>query len=115
MLKTVDVVGLSYSDFGRSCEQHEVCGLVLEENDVVRLVPKVLKIGGVEEAAMAVYRLSNGTESCLVGFVARHQLYQVQAGMILQVVTIYSKSESAQDRRRAHRAGGMACCSIVSG
>jgi hypothetical protein len=31
---TVDIVGIEAGNRGRSCEEHDVCGLVLEENSV---------------------------------------------------------------------------------
>jgi hypothetical protein len=34
---TFDIVGIEAGNRGRSCEEHDVCGSILEENTVVRI------------------------------------------------------------------------------
>lgn len=111
---TVEIVGIERSHGGRSCEEHDVCGTVLQEDCVVR-IRRMQIIGqhGKEESALAVYWISDGIDRCHVGFLPRHLLKQWQQydGRIAQVVDLYRESESPAKRRKNARNYG--CCEAV--
>ncbi len=56
----VEIVGTLVGDRGHSCEEHEVCGSVLEEDMVVRLRKVQVLIEGQEETVIACYWVTNG-------------------------------------------------------
>ena len=111
---TVEIVGIGRSDRGRSCEEHDVCSTVLQEDSVVR-IRRVQIIGemGKEESALAVYWISDGIDRCRVGFLPRHLMkqWQVYDGRIAQVVEVYEGSERPTKRRKNTRNCG--CCEAV--
>ena len=72
----VEIVGINMHDRGRSCEEHDVCGSVLAEDSVVRFRKTQVVIDGKEEAAIAVYWVSDGIDRCRVGFLPKHQVKQ---------------------------------------
>ena len=99
---TVDIFGIARGDCGRSCEEHKVCGAVLQEDSVVRIRHKqIIGYNGKEESALAAYWISDGIDRCRVGFLPRHLLKSWQAynGRIAQVVDIYEGSESPTKKR----------------
>ena len=112
---TVEIVGIGRSDRGRSCEEHDVCGTVLQEDSVVRI--RHMQITGEmgnEESALAVYWISDGIDRCRVGFLPRHLVKQWQQydGRIAQVVVeLYQGSESPTKKRKNVRNCG--CCVAV--
>ena len=111
---TVEIVGIGRGDRGRSCEDHDVCGTVLQEDSVVR-IRHVQIIGdtGKEESALAVIWISDGIDRCCVGFLPRHLVKQWQEydGRIAQVVDLYQESESPTKQRKNVRNCG--CCEAV--
>ncbi|KAI2495446.1 hypothetical protein MHU86_19078 [Fragilaria crotonensis] len=111
---TVEIVGTGRSDRGRSCEEHDVCGTVLQEDSVVRIRHmQIIGDTGKEESALAVYWISDGIDRCRVGFLPRHLMkqWQLYDGRIAQVVDVYEGSESPTKRRKNVRNCG--CCEAV--
>ena len=49
---TFDVVGIRASSNGRSCENHECCGAVLEEDMVIRIREEQVMIDGKEQKVL---------------------------------------------------------------
>ena len=70
----VDIVGIESPDRGRSCEEHTVCGAVLELDTVVRFRAEQIDVDGEEQTALAVYWVTDGIDRCRVGFLRRHLL-----------------------------------------
>ena len=68
----VEIVGTLMGDRGRSCEEHAVCGSVLEEDMVVRLRKVQVLVDGCEETAIACIWVTDGVDRCRVGFLMRH-------------------------------------------
>ena len=67
--RPVEVVGIARGDCGRSCEEHDVCGTILQEDSVVRIRHvQITGEMGKEESALAVYWMCNGIDRCCVGF-----------------------------------------------
>jgi hypothetical protein len=111
---TVEIVGIGRSDCGRSCEEHDVCGTVLQEDSVVRIrYVQITGDMGKEKSALAVYWISDGIDHCRVGFLPRHLMKQWQKydGRIAQVVDVYEGSDSPTKRFKNVRNCG--CCEAV--
>ena len=68
----VEIVGIDRGDRGRSCEEHNVCGLVVEEDTLLRLHKEQIMVDGVEETAIACYWVTDGIDCCRIGFLKRH-------------------------------------------
>ena len=51
----IEIVGIEEGSRGRSCEEHAVCGSVVDEDVVVRLRKVQVLVDGREETAIAVY------------------------------------------------------------
>ena len=43
---TVEIVGIEQGDRGSSCEEHDMCGTVVEENTLLRLRKEQLLVNG---------------------------------------------------------------------
>ena len=70
----IDIIGIEEGSRGLSCEEHNFCGMVMEE-DVVVCLRKVQVLGdGKEETAIAVYWVTDGEERCHVGFLHHHMV-----------------------------------------
>ena len=106
---TVEIVGIARGDRGRSCEEYDVCGAVLQEDCVVWIWHvQIIGATGNEESALAAYWISNGIDCCSVGFLPRHLLKQWEEndGSIAQVVDIYKGSDSPAKKRKNVRNSG---------
>lgn len=110
---TVDIVGIEAGNRGRSCEEHNVCGSILEENAVVRIRHVQILVDGKEESALVAYWIADGIDRCRVGFLQRHLLkhWKEYDGMIAQIVDMYKDSESPTKRRKNYKNRG--CCQAV--
>ena len=73
---TVEIVGISMNDRGRSCEEHDVCGSVLTEDSIVRFRKTQVIIEGREQSAIAGYWVSDGIDRCRIGFLPKHLVKQ---------------------------------------
>ena len=62
----VEIVGTLMGDRGRSCEEHAVCGSVLEEEMVVRLRKVQVLVDGCEETAIACIWVTDGVDRKLL-------------------------------------------------
>ena len=89
---TVDIVGITAPDRGRSCEKHEVCGSLLVPDVLVcfRSVQVETDCAEKEETAIAVYHVSGGVDCCRVGFLQRHLLrykdeYDARLAQVIEV------------------------------
>jgi len=106
---TFDAVGLRASSNGRSCENHECCGVALEDNMVIRVTEEQVLIDGKEQKALAAYCVNGGMDTCKVGFTRRHLLAHKDEydGRLAQIRDIFSKeSESPTDRAKHNRNKG---------
>ena len=113
----MEIVGTESDTQGRSCQEHDVCGSVLDEDTVVRFRKVQVNVGGVEEAAIAVYLVSDGIDRCRVGFLQRHLVkhWKQYDGVLAQVIDVYStQSSSPTSRRKFHRNKGCCVASIIS-
>ena len=58
----VEIVGTLMGNRGRSCEEHAVCGSMLEEDMVVRLRKVQVLVDGCEETAIACIWVTDGVD-----------------------------------------------------
>ena len=64
----VTVVGLRNSGNGRSCQQHPLCGKIVQVGSLLRFLLTVVKIEGKLQYAIGAYHVDAGRTTCLVGF-----------------------------------------------
>ena len=115
----VQIVGTMMDTNGRSCEEHAVCGSVLEEDMVVRLRRVQVLVEGREETAIACVWVTDGVDRCRVGFLMRHMVAHAMRydGALAQVTRVYS-GDSAEcnsaERRMFHAKRGCCDATIIS-
>ncbi len=119
----LDVVGKARGDRGRNCDEHEICGEVLEEDVVVCLrreqilVPNKLGKGFKEETAYTVNWVTDGQDRCRVGFLPRAYVAQggVFDGVLCQVVRIGNESDNEKNERaKVRHSCGYASMQVIS-
>ena len=115
----VEIVGTLMGDRGRSCEEHSVCGSVLEEDMVVRLRKVQILVDGFEETAIACYWVTDGIDRCRFGFLMRHMVAHAARydGALAQVTRVFSGEEeecSREERRMFHAKRGYCHATIIS-
>lgn len=114
---TVEIVGTECGQQGRSCEQHEICGSVMDEDVVVRFRKVQVIVNGKEESAIAAFVVSDGIDCCRVGFLKRHLVkhWERYEGVLAQVTEVYAKdSDSPFKRKRFHHNRGVCVAAIIS-
>lgn len=112
---TVDIVGTEVGESGRSCDDHEVCGSVLELDMVVCLRQVQILIKGKEESAIAAYWVTDGVDRCRVGFLPRHCLKHAEQfeGKLAQIIDIYKDSDSPTKRKKHYHNKGCVHAAII--
>ena len=116
---TVEVVGIVMGDRGRSCEEHDVCGTVVEEDTLLRLRKEQILVDGQEETAVSCYWVTDGIDRCRVGFLKRHMVKHAGRfdGALVQVTKVLSADPRVSDsaeRKLHHQNMGCALGTIVS-
>ena len=117
-----EVVGLLMNNNGRECNQHEICGEHLSVGEIVKLIPATISnINGIQEEAIAVYRIIDGAVGCRVGFVPRvqaqmlHRRNEFTITPFAVVKDLYRYSNNEYLQCKSKRNYGMACCSFIEG
>ena len=115
----VDIVGMLMGENGCSCEEHAVCGSVLEEGLVVPLRKVQVLVEGREETAIACIWVTDGVDWCRVGFLMRHMVKHVMRydGALAQVTRVLSgdKTKCSREKRRMfHAKRGYCEATIIS-
>ena len=97
----VSVVGVTNSSIGRSCDQHDVCGKVVEVDSVlhVKLVPAWRRGRWVDD--LVVYLFVGGVDTCKVGFLAKEHEADAALldGKFIRVLDVYSAEDDDITRR----------------
>ncbi len=70
----VEIVGTLMGDHGCSCEEHVVCGSVVEEDMVVHLWKVQVLVDSIEETAIVCYWVMDGIDHCHVCFLMHHMV-----------------------------------------
>jgi hypothetical protein len=112
----IDIVGINEPSRGRSCEEHGVCGSILQLDTVVRLRSvQIIVDGGLEQTAIAAYWVTDGIDRCRVGFLPRHCVKHASLfeNKLAQVVEFLDKSESPSERRRYHHNLGLCRAALI--
>jgi hypothetical protein len=110
-----EILGLKANNNGRSCEQHDCCGVYVVENDLVRFKLTIVDNNeGLPEPAIKAVFVKDGTELCTVGFLARNIVAREQGvakyvdkfGQILELYDNHPNSK--MKRTKSQRNSGMA-------
>lgn len=111
--EVIEIVGLSRSENDRSCEEHDVCGVVAKPDLVVRLRKVQVVREGKEESAISVVWVTDGVDRCRIGFLPRHltKHWQKYEGQLAQITELYAGNDSPTKRKKDHKNCG--CCSAV--
>jgi hypothetical protein len=115
----INIVGLEADDRGRSCEEHEVCGVVMQEDVVVRLRKVQVLVDGKEETAIAAYWITDGTERCRVGFLQRHMVKYATRydGALAQVTRVLGDDAGCyekEERKLFHKNKGFCYATLIT-
>ena len=101
--RKVEIVGINESSRGRSCAYHECCGKILAIDKVVRLkVCRIINDANDEEAAIEAVHVTDGIDSCRVGFLPRDYLDHVEDyhGRLAQITEFLRDSARKAELRR---------------
>ena len=89
---TVKIISTDCSTHGRSCYAHHICGSLLTLDVVVCL--RILQIvdNGKERSVIAAYHVTDGIDSCCVGFLKREltKFSRLYKGVLAQVSSVRS-------------------------
>ena len=108
--ETVEILGLNQATNGRSCPDHENCSSVVKPDVVVRLRKVQVIIQGKEESAIAAYWVTDGIDTCRVGFLPKHCVrhWTLYEGRLAQVTEMYKDNTSPHKRKQDYK--NMGCC-----
>ena len=108
--ETVEILGLNQGTNGRSCPDHDNCGSVVKPDVVCRLRKVQVIIQGKEESAIAAYWVTDGIDSCRVGFLPKHCVchWRLYEGRLAQVTEMYKDNTSPHKRKQDYK--NMGCC-----
>ena len=115
----VEIVGIDRGDRSRSCEEHNVCGSVVEEDTLLRLRKEQIMVDGVEETAIACYWVTDGIDHCRVGFLKCHMVKHVRRfdGALIQVTRVLTDNPricDSAERKKKYGNHGCALATVVS-
>ena len=113
----VEIRGIEDSSHDCSCEEHAVCGAVLQHDMVLRLRSIQIVVNGMEESAIAAIWVTNGVDRCRVGFLPRNCVKHRSTfdGMLCQVTEILSgESSDPEERAEVRRHKGVCYADIIS-
>jgi len=111
----VEVVGISESHRGQSCNEHRIWGLQLLEGSYICFRKTQLAWrGGDNEDVLEVFHLNSGIMGCKMGNLPKHLATWADYydGLCARIVEIYSSDHtrcaSVTKRQKYHR--GIGCC-----
>ena len=116
--EVVDILGLESPTNGRSSEDHEVNGAVIEVGSVVQFKRVKVTIEDMEEWAIGVYAVTTEEgDGLLVAFLGRFLVkrWQRYEGRFAVVKEMYRYSDSSSLRAKSHRSCGAASTEIITG
>ena len=108
--ETVEILGLNQATNGHSCPDHDNCSCVVKPDVIVRLRKVQVIIQGKEESAIAAYWVTDGIDSCHVGFLPKHCVrhWMLYEGCLAQVTEMYKDNTSPHKRKQDYK--NMGCC-----
>ena len=115
----IEIVGIEEGSRGWSCEEHAVCGCVVDEDVVVRLRKVQVLVDGREETVIAVYWVTDGADRCRVGFLQRHMVAYASHynGALAQVTRVLGPNAGMFDtakQRLHHKNKGYCFAKIIT-
>ena len=112
---TINIVGIEASSNGRCCEEHPICGVVLQHNSLVQIRLVQITICGKEESALAVFWVTDGVDRCRVGFLPRYMKKNAHLydGKLAQVTEFLKDSEFPSEREKSYRGRGVCRAALV--
>ena len=116
--QTVEIFGIDSPTNGRSCEEHRICGHVLQEDVIVRFRKVQVLIKEKEESAIAAFWVSDGIDRCRVGYLPRHHVkhWKRLEGCLAQIIEVYGEdTDSPTKRQKHHHNSGVAVAALISG
>ena len=95
--RTVEILGIQLPRNGRSCEEHPICGCVLQEDSVVRFRKVQVLIDGKEESAITAFWVSDGVNRCRVGYLPKYHVthWKSLEGALAQITEIYTEDSES--------------------
>ncbi len=110
-----EIFGLYSSNNGQSCTLHGVCGEHLLRNDLVTFKSVVVPINGKNFDSISVHKISDGTESCRVGYIQQPFIDQWKDNIdgFAQILELYENSPNTQKRSKSRRNCGMASFTLL--
>ena len=115
--RTVEIFSIQSPRNGRSCEEHPICGCVLQEDSVVCFRKVQVLIEGKEESAIAAFWVSDGVDRCRVGYLPKFHVthWKSLEGALAQITEIYTEdSDSPTKRQKHYRNSGCAIGAFIS-
>ena len=115
-VRTIEIFGIESPTNGRSCEEHVVCGSVLQDDVVVRLRKVQVVIEEKEETAIAAFWVSDGVDRCRVGYLPKFHVkhWKLLEGALAQIIEVYHEdSDSPTKRQKRHRNSGCAVAALI--
>ena len=111
----VDIIGTEETSQGRTCDDGKTaCGSLLVTDSLVQFHQVQVLVHDVEETALAVYLISEGSDRYRVGFLRRFLVKHKKKydGRLARITDILgSELESLSDRHKYHHNKG--CCHAV--
>ena len=111
-VKDGEIAGIDSASNGRNCAQHSCCGATLEPDHLVTFRSVTVQDeDGILENAVVAIRISDGTETCKVGFLPRRLAKfkkENYENKFAQIIEIYKDSEELVLQRKAKRLNGVA-------
>ena len=115
--QTVKILGIQSPRNGCSCEEHPICGCVLQEDSIVCFRKVQVLIDGKEESAIAAFWVSDGVDRCRVGYLPKFHVthWKSLEGALAQITEIYTEdSESPTKQQKHYRNSGCAIGALIS-
>ena len=113
----IEIFGIESLTNGCSCEEHAICGSVIQDNVVVRLRKVQVLIEGKEETAIVAFWVSDGVDRCRVGYLPKFHVkhWKLLEGALAQIIEVYhQESDSPTKRQKCHRNSGCAVPALIS-
>ena len=114
---TIEIFGIESQTPGCSCEEHAICGSVLQDHVVVRLRKVQVLIEEKDETAIAAFWVSEGVDRCRVGYLPKFHVkhWKLLEGSLPQIIEVYhQESDSPTKRQKCRRNSGCAVAALIS-
>ena len=113
----IEILGIESPTNGRSCEEHVICGSVLQDDVVVRLRKVQVVIEEKEETATTAFWVSDGVDRCRVGYLPKFHVkhWKLLERALAHIIEVYHEdSDSPTKRQKCHRNSGCAVAALIS-